>query len=151
MNNLLSQFWDWMPISYEEYAVNGISQLNGSYEDSFPLFSELLSYAELIIHSNLMDDEHIDDLLTILAIDNETEYVLDLIKSDSSNCQINRIVLCGVNHPLYHTRWQIAELIYHRKPSQHDFYLQKLSMDSHPYVKRRAMNCKRMLYESRED
>ena len=42
MNNLLSPFWDWMPISYEEYAVNGISQLNGSYEDSFSLFSELL-------------------------------------------------------------------------------------------------------------
>ncbi|MBQ8415130.1 MAG: hypothetical protein IJX58_07785, partial [Clostridia bacterium] len=30
-------------------------------------------------------------------------------------------------------------------------HLQKLSMDSHPYVKRRAMNCKKMLYESRED
>ena len=63
MNNLLSQFWDWMPISYEEYAVNGISQLNGSYEDSFFIFGVVI----------------------------------------------------------------------------------------HPYVKRRAMNCKKMLYESRED
>ena len=138
---LLKQFWEWLPIPYEEYATNGTPQLHGSYEDEFPFFSELLSYAELIVEKEFVGDEYIDDLLTIMALDNETEYVLDLIETDSSNYQFQHIVSSGITHPLYNARWQLAELIYRRQPMQYDFYLQVLSSDSHPYVQKRAMNC----------
>ncbi len=141
MNDLLKQFWKWLPISYEEYAVNGIPQLNGSCEDNFPLFSELLSYAELIVKNDFVDKRHIDDLLTIMAIDNEAESVLDLIESDSSDYQLEQIISLGITHPLFETRWQVAELIYRRQPIQYVSYLHELSKDSHPYVKKRAMNC----------
>ena len=141
MHYLLKQFWEWLPVSYEEYATNGIAQLNGSYEDNFPFFSELISYAELIIKKELVDDEHINDLLTIMGIDNETEYVLELIESGSSDYQIQHISLVGITHSLYSARWQLAELICRRKPLGYDSYLQTLSKDTHPYVQIRASNC----------
>lgn len=84
MNSLLKHFWEWLPTSYEEYAVNGLSQLNGSFEDDFPLFSDLLAYAELIVKNEYIDNEHINDLLTIMALDNEAEHILELIEGDSS-------------------------------------------------------------------
>ena len=138
---MLKQFLEWLPVSYEEYANNGISQLQGNCEDSFPFFTELISYAELIIKEDLVDDEHINDLLTIMGIDNETEYVLDFIESNSSDYQIQNITRIGIAHSLYNARWQLAELICRRKPLQYDFYLQALSKDAHPYVQRRAINC----------
>ena len=141
MSSLLKQFWDWLPISYEEYAAKGLSQLNGIFEDDFPLFSDLLSYAELIVKNEYIDNEHIDDLLTIMAIDNEAEHVLELIESDSSEKQLQYIISAGIKHPLYETRWQLAELICRRKPNNFDSLLQTLVDDSNPYVKKRAVNC----------
>lgn len=141
MHYLLKQFWEWLPISYEEYAINGISQTNGSCEDSFPHFRELLSYAELIVKKGFVDDEHIYDLLTIMGIDNETESVLDFIENEASDYQIQHISSTGITHSLYNTRWQLAELICRRKPTHYGSYLQTLLKDIHPYVKRRARNC----------
>ena len=141
MYYLLKQFWEWLPIPYEEYAINGISQSNEICEDSFPFFCELLSYAELIVKQGFVDDEHIYDLLTIMGIDNETESVLDFIENEASDYQIQHISSIGITHPLYNARWQLAELICRRKPTQYSFYLQMLSKDTHPYVKRRARNC----------
>ena len=91
MNSLLKHFWEWLPISYEEYAVDGLSQLSGNCEDDFPLFSELLVSAESIVKNEYIDNEHIDDLLTIMALDNEAEHVLELIESDSSEKQLQYI------------------------------------------------------------
>ncbi|MBO7196470.1 MAG: hypothetical protein J6V80_03965 [Clostridia bacterium] len=141
MNNLLKRFWEWISISYEEYAIDGISQSSDNCEDDFPLFSELLAYAESIVKNEHIDNEQIDDLLTIMALDNETEYVLDLIESDSSEKQIHHILICGIAHPLYEARWQLAELIYRRKPDNYLSLLQTLSNDAHPYVQKRAINC----------
>ena len=141
MHYLLEQFWSWLPISYEEYANNGAPQSRGICEDDFPFFSDLLSYAELIVKKEFVDDAHIDDLLTIMALDNETEHVLEFIESNSSENQLQHIVSLGITHPLYEARWQLAELVYRRKPIRYDSYLQILSKDAHPYVQRRAMNC----------
>lgn len=141
MNGLLIQFWNWLPISYEEYAVNGLSQLMGNFEDDFPFFSDLLAYAELIVKNEYIDNKHIDDLLTIMALDNEAEHVLEFIESDSSEKQLQYIVSGGIKHPLYETRWQLAELIYRRKPENYLSLLQTLSNDAHPYVRKRAISC----------
>lgn len=141
MNSLLMQFWKWFPISYEEYAVNGAPQFRGITEDDFPLFSDLLSYAELIVKNEYIDNEHIDDLLTIMALDNEAEYVLELIESDSTEKQLQYIILYGIKHPLFEARWQLAELICRRKPDNYESLLQKLAEDSKPSVKKRATNC----------
>ena len=141
MNSLLVQFWDWLPISYEKYAVDGLSQLCGNCEDDFPRFSELLEYAESIVKNEYIDNEHLDDLLTIMALDNETEYILDFIENYSSKKQLTYIISYGIDHPLYEARWQLAEIIYRKKPDDYIFLLQTLSNDAHPYVKKRTINC----------
>lgn len=141
MSSLLEQFWEWLPISYEKYAIDGILQSSDYCEENFPFFSDLLAYAELIVKNDFIDNERIDDLLTVMALDNEVECVLELIESDSSEKQLQYIISAGIKHPLFETRWQLAELICRKKPDGYVSLLQILSNDFHPYVKKRAINC----------
>lgn len=141
MNELLKAFWEWLPVSYEEYASQGISQVSGSVEDDFPHFNELLACAEKIVKEDLTSADSIKDLLDIMAIDNEAESVLELIVEESSERQLNCIISVGMTHQLFEARWQLAELIYRRKPRGYEYLLFRLSEDTHPYVKKRASNC----------
>ena len=141
MHNLLKIFWEWFPLSYDEYAEKGIHQSSGEREEYFQYFSQLLVYAKSIIENNKIDEESIDDLLTILALDNEMESILELIVEKSSNEQLQRIIYYGIKYPLYNTRWQLAEIVYKRKPAYCKEYLLALSHDSHHYVRKRARNC----------
>lgn len=141
MKKYLELFWEWLPISYEEYAEKGVSRLGSGYEDGFPHIYKLLDYAKMIVEENKITDSCISDLLDIMAIENESECILELIEEKSTEHQLNRIISIGMTHPLYEARWQLAELIYRRKPLGYEKYLLKMLEDSHPYVKKRASNC----------
>ena len=141
MCNFLKEFWEWLPVSYDEYATSGVLQSSIGCEENFDHFNQLLIYAESIIRSDKVDAESINDLLSILALDNEMESILELIVERSSKKQLQSIIFHGIKHPLYHARWQLAEIIYRRKPKCYKEHLYALSQDSHPYVKKRSMNC----------
>ena len=145
MTELLKEFWEWLPVSYEEYSKKGISQLNGNYEDNFPKINELIEHAKKIVDDNLTSDNDMDDLLTIMGIDNEAEEIMEYIEENSSDEQINRLIYIGINHPLHDARWQVAELLYRRKPQRYADFLKILSSDSNMYVRKRAMNCIEMI------
>ena len=144
-NDLLKSFWEWMyfsyGVSYERYTEKGLHQPSGQDECEFPHFHRLINYAESIIESNKVDEGSIDDLLTILALDNEAENILGLIVERSSNEQLKSIIFYGIKHPLFNARWQLAEIINRRKPDCYKEYLLTLSRDPHQCVKRRAVNC----------
>ena len=141
MNKLLEFFWEWLPIPYEEYAIKGTSSIGVNYEENFPYINELLGYAEMIVKEDITTDDCVRDLLDIMAIENESESILELIEEKSTEHQLNRIISIGMTHPLYEARWQLVELIYRRKPHGYENYLYKMLEDSHPYVKKRASNC----------
>ena len=145
MHYLLKQFWEWLPVSYEEYSKKGITQIHGNYEDDFPKINELIEYGKKIVADNLTSDNYIDDLLTIMGIDNEAEEIMEYIEENSSDEQIKRLVSIGINHPLHDARWQVAELLYRRKPQRYAKFLEILSSDSDMYVRKRAMNCIKMI------
>lgn len=148
MTELLKEFWEWLPVSYEEYSEKGISQLNGNYEDNFPKINELIEYAKKIVDDNLTSDNDMDDLLTIMGIDNEAEEIMEYIEENSSGEQIKRLIYIGINHPLHDARWQVAELLYRRKPQRYAEFLKILSSDSNMYVRKRAMNCLELLSDN---
>ena len=148
MHYLLKQFWKWLPVSYEEYSKKGITQIHGNYEDNFPKINELIEHGKKIVDDNLTSDNDIDDLLTIMGIDNEAEEIMEYIEENSSDEQINRLIYIGINHPLYNARWQVAELLYRRKPQRYAEFLKILSSDSNMYVRKRAMNCLELLSDN---
>jgi len=149
MNHLISQFWLWMERtigkSQEEYAKNGMNQNHGEFEDEYPLFEECITYAKYIVDSGTLETEKINDLLTIMAFDNESENVLEYIEEKSTGKQLQKIIELGVTHIQMGTRWQIAELIYRTNNPNAWELLNVLKNDSHKYVSQRANNCIQLL------
>jgi len=148
MNELLRQFWEWMQVSPELYASEEYDMNDDKSEFFFPAFTDLIKYAEFVVDSNSLFEDDINDLLTIMALDNESESVLEYIEKHSSEEQLECIVRKGMLHIQPNARWQIAELIYRRKTMSYKNQLIVLSMDKHSYVKKRAMNCLSYLKET---
>lgn len=147
MEELLIQFWIWLGKTPEQYANEGVAQIDGSEECDFPYFSKLIKHAQDIVKNNLRFDESIDELLTVMALDNESESLLEYIEEYSSNEQLEQIIQLGLIHLQSEARWQIAELLYRRKPKNYRQYLSELACDSHWYVRKRANNCIELLKE----
>lgn len=79
-------------------------------------------------------------MLTVMALDNESEIVLDDIVSYASNELVHRIVDRGVSHMQHEARWQIAEILLRRKPENALAVLAALALDEDSYVRQRAQN-----------
>ena len=145
MHDFLKDFWKWANKSPEEYGKSGMNQNKGEFEDDFPLFENLITYAKTIVDNNEIEPNLIDDLLNIMALDNESENILDYIEDKSSDEQLKVIVKLGLLHLQYNARWQLAELLYRRRPENWKIHLNELSNDEHPYVRKRALNCIELL------
>lgn len=138
MNNYINDFWKWLGLTPEEYASGTVEF--SKFEDDYPYFQNLIDKARNIIINSDFTNSSIDDLLTILAIDNEAEEILDCMVDDLPNEYLIKVIEKGIEHPQPNARWQIAELIYRRKPINYKGYLERLSSDSNKYVVKRAKN-----------
>lgn len=141
MLDILCDFWTWANITPAEYAKIGIDYSTDKVEFNYPRFEELLRYVQMVVFHEELSAEEIDDVLTILALDNEAENILNFLKDNLPESHLNTIVKAGVFHIQPETRWQIAELILHRKPQYFQNYLRMLAEDPSEYVSRRARNC----------
>ena len=141
MKSLLEQFWKWIDLTPLQYAQTHLDQKSGVYEDQFPYMENLRSYAKEIVDKGILTNECLDDLLTIMAIDNESEDTLDYITKNGSDKQIEKIARIGTTHLQPHARWQTAELICRRNLNNCMDLLLILSNDEDQYVKKRAVNC----------
>ena len=139
MKGLLDQFWTWFGTTPEIYAQTGVGNnvsviyLEGrgdityhAEECDFLYFEELICGAKKIIDENIMDDVAIDQLLTIMALDNGAELVREYIEDKSTHEQFEKIIHKGIYHMQSEARWQIAELIYRKRPEGYIEYLQIL-------------------------
>ena len=136
LSEQLDEFWNWIGLSPKEYA--DLENKKGINEFHYPNFTELQESAyEQVLLSN---EDAVDDILSALAIDNESENVLDYIIENASNEFVELIVQEGLYHIQREARWQIAELIYRRRPNNSLSALITLSSDKDSYVRKRAKN-----------
>lgn len=69
-----------------------------------------------------------------MALDNESESVLDYFEDNSSEEQLQKIIEQGVSHLYSNARWQISELLYRRKPENYqNIYLSFQWIGTHMY------------------
>ena len=141
MNKIISDFWEWLNMTPDQYAQNGIDTLTNTEESDYPHFEDLINYAQTIIDQIECSDEELEDVLLIMALDNEDEDVLDYIQTHCSESRLERLIRLGISYYQPEARWQIALLICRRKISNAKELLELLSHDIHPYVRRRALNC----------
>ena len=147
----LDDFWLWLGKSEEKYGTEGVPQIYGREECDFPFFEDLLEYAKSIVDFGIMSDKEINDLFTIMAIDNESENTLDYIETHSSEEQLNKLISVGIEHIQYEGRWQLAELIYRRKVKNYENFLLFLSNDTNEVVSSRAKNLLLLLKDNYYD
>ena len=144
MKRDINDFWVWLQISFdfsaEKYALSGVDQSLNQFEDCYPHYDDMLNCCfEAINQSDFTDDE-ICDILTVMAFDNEAESVLEYLEVKLSESDLHRFIRLGLCHRLFEARWQLAELIFRRKPNNHQEYLEILAKDNSEYVRWRAKN-----------
>ena len=142
--NYVNDFWSWAGVSSTEYSESGMQNGEHVYEDEYPLFDDMIDYAKGLIATPDIDMLAIEDVLIILALDHESEELLDYMVKYCPACNISRIVDLGVKHIQPGTRWQIAELIYRRKLFDYMHCVRQLCNDKNHYVSKRALNLVRI-------
>lgn len=145
MEKMLCDFWSWLGMTPEKYAIYGLKFSNDHMEYDYPKFSELKKAAMSIIDSGVLNVNELQNLITVMALDNEDEEILCYIEENSSKEQMMKIVDVGLSHLQPEARWQIAELISRRRPLNFVDKLRVLCNDKHSYVRKRAKNCFELL------
>ena len=145
MQKLLNDFGEWIELTPAQYSISGVKNRNERPEFYYPKFDELISAAKSVVDCDTLCEQKLNDLITIMALDNEAENVLDYIQRHSSCIQLEHIVKMGISHLQREARWQIAELVYRRKPENYTKILEQLENDSDSYVRKRASNCINLL------
>lgn len=141
MNQNLIDFWKWADITPEDYAIRGIPLISDKAPFNYPLYDKLIAYAEQLLQNKNLTREELSDFLTIMALDNETEDILDYATDKATESQLQQILRYGVNFSQFEARWQLAELAYRRRPKGYLKYLRTLYCDTNSYVRKRARNC----------
>ena len=141
MNQNLIDFWKWANITPEDYANRGIPLTSDKAPFNYPLYDKLIAYAEQLLQNKNLTREELSDFLTIMALDNETEDILDYATDNATESQLQQILQYGMNFSQSEARWQLAELAYRRRPRGYLEYLRTLYRDTNSYVRKRARNC----------
>jgi len=139
--NVLNNFWNWIHLTPQAYAAISRQQEAQELEEyMFPFWQTMMSETINLINDSPTNEETIDSILTVMAIDNEAENILDYIAQNGKESFICRLIEIGVEHLQPHARWQCAELIQRCKPVNGDTMLSKLLSDPDDYVRKRAQN-----------
>ncbi|MBR1758895.1 MAG: hypothetical protein IJ744_09255 [Lachnospiraceae bacterium] len=82
----------------------------------FPLWNEMMDATIELVKQEPLEESVLHQILTVMAIDNETEDVLDYLTDHASDLFVSKLIEVGVKHEQPGARWQCAELIRRRKP-----------------------------------
>lgn len=143
MNKLLSEFWQYLKMTADEYSLCSMNQDLEEY--LFPKWEELKNIAYSLIDSEKSDPNSLDMVLLIMALDNEEEYITDYLADKDTggnfNCSDKYIEMLSERAITFlqpHARWQISEVLRRRRTKKSLILLSKLMQDKNNYVKRRA-------------
>jgi HEAT repeat protein len=137
LEKVLNDFWNWFEMTPKEYSE---SSNNGELETEFSDWTSIYDAAKAAIEklNDEYDEELAELLIQSLAIDNECENILELIKANLSS--ISQFSEQVIQSKQVHARWQWAELLGHRDPNESsNILVQLINKDQDIYVQRRAL------------
>lgn len=130
--DMVSSFWMW------SNGRNDYTQTLPCNSFHFPQFEQLCNLCISLINSPLSADEA-NAFLMSMAIDSETEKILDACKEYANPDFLHMLLTAGVTFPQHETRWQLAELLRKDIPDK-NLFLGILLSDPNSYVRKRATN-----------
>lgn len=133
----LDDFWIWFGMTPNEYAK---SSTNGESETDYSAWNKIYMAAKVTIEqlNNKYDEELAELLIQSLAIDNECENILELIKEHLIHITpfSNQVIVSKQ----FHARWQLAELLGHKNKNESlSILILLFHKDKDMYVQRRAL------------
>lgn len=136
----LDLYWKWSSISESKYSQD--EWIIDSQEWEYPNWSKLMELALKAI-SNIENGEYskelAEDLLTVMALDNEDERLLDECEFMLSDKALEYVVRRALKHRQWEARWQVAELLGRKNDIFWENFLLEFINDSNKYVQRRAL------------
>lgn len=133
----LDNFWNWFGMAPNEYPE---SSSNGEFETEYPGWTKIYLAAEhsIEILNSRYDKELAELLIQSLAIDNECENILEIIKRKL--IPISKFYSQVVHSKQDQARWQLAEILGHKNSDESSNMLVRLiNEDPDIYVQRRAL------------
>jgi len=106
-----------------------------SESDEYPYFDSIKRAIDGIVDLN--EPYEMDDLLFLLAFENESEYVLEKIEDNSLLAW--KLAETGVSYPDPEARWQIGVLLGGLGGDRAKKLLAQLCLDDDEYVRRRSL------------
>ncbi len=133
----LNKFWNWFGMSPNEYPD---SSANGELESEYPGWEKIYLAAEHAIEklNDRYDRELAELLIQSLAIDNECENILEIIKEKL--IPISEFYSQVAISKQDQARWQLAEILGHKNSDESlNMLVQLINKDRDTYVQRRAL------------
>ena len=130
----LDRLKKWLGDDLGYYLINTAKPSGETYK----YVEKLINLTENLIENLEVNTNLINDILYVLAIDNEVENIKDYIIENCNDKQIELIISIGYNYYLADTRWQIAVIIKERYLPKYEKYLEALKNDTNSYVRKRA-------------
>ncbi|WP_432664461.1 HEAT repeat domain-containing protein [Wukongibacter baidiensis] len=136
----LDLYWKWSRIDEEKYSNN--EWIIEFEEWEYPNWNRLMELASKAI-SNIENGEAsknlVVDVLTVMALDNEVENLLDECELILSDKALECVAQCALEHCQWQARWQVAELLGRKNDIFWEKFLLKFINDPNKYVERRAL------------
>lgn len=139
IENELNLFWKWAEM--DEYSYSKCEIVKEFKEWQYPRWTILIELSlEVIgvISSGIKSKQLYNLLLTLIALDNESETILDECEVKLLDRSLDFLIQTVILHILPQARWQIAEIIGRKNNKLFTKYLLRFVEDSDKYVQRRV-------------
>lgn len=138
LENYICSLWHWLEMTPYQYAEHHGKEPPQPY--MFSEWRKMLDEAFSLIRQDWLSSIDMDCLLTMMALDDETEDVLDYLTAQGSPLLIVSLTYIGLHSIFPQARWQCAELIGRRSIPDRVALLRQYAKDRDAYVAKRAGN-----------
>ena len=133
-------YWKWSRVSEDKYSKD--EWIIESQEWEYSNWGQLMNLALKAIR-NIENGDFAKDIaevmLTVMALDNEDEKLLDECEIILSDKALEYVAQSALEHRQWQARWQVAELLGRKHERIWEKFLLKFINDSNKYVQRRAL------------
>jgi hypothetical protein len=150
LKNSINTFWEWSGLTPEEYKSTRFSQkiylshnnkLSGEWEEEYPEFDKLESvfFDEIRIESNFLNDEFVRNVVYAIAIDNESERLVEHASNILNEINYIKIVNMSLILGFNDAQWQLVTRVPKSRITDKEYILLKfVNNGGNDYVKKRA-------------
>lgn len=141
--NYIHNLWHWLKMTPRQYAE--CCGMGDPEPYMFPEWEKMLDETFSLIERSRLSTADTECLLTMMALDDENEDILDCLTALGDELLISGLTHAGLRSIFPQARWQCAELLGRRSIPDGMVLLRQYANDRDAYVAKRARNAMRAI------